>query len=47
MGSTSITKELGIYDGRKIASSVSAIGKTGQLDAGDSTWTTFSPNMQK
>ena len=47
MDSTSITKELGIYDWRKIACLVSGIGKTGQLDAGDSTCTTFLPNMQK
>ena len=31
----------------RIACSVSGIGKTGQLDAGDSTCTTFLPNMQK
>ena len=36
-----MTKEAGIYNGEKTASSINAAGKTGQLHVKESNWTTF------
>ena len=42
-----MTKEARIYNAEKTASSINCVGKTGQLHAKESNWTTFSHNIQK
>ena len=40
-------EEARIYSGEKTATSISGAGKTGQLHANESNWTTFSAHIQK
>ena len=40
-------KEVRMYSGEKTASSINSVGKTGQLHANVTNWTTFSPHIQK
>ena len=48
MGNQSITNEARrIYNGGNTASSINGVGKTGQLPAEVSNWTTFSHHAQK
>ena len=47
MGTLFLTKEARIYNGAKIASSINGAGKTGQLQAKESKWTTVSQHIQK
>ena len=42
-----MTKEARIHNGEKAASSINSVGKTGQLHAKESNWTTFSYRIQK
>ena len=42
----SMTKEARIYNG-EINSSINGVGKTGELQAKESNWTTFSYHIQK
>ena len=42
-----MTKEAGIYNGEKTASSINGIGKTGQLYTKESHWTIFSHHIEK
>ena len=41
-----MTKAAKIHNGEKTASSISRAGKTGQLDAKESNWTTCSYHIQ-
>ena len=41
-----MTKEARIYNGEKTASSINGAGKTGQLHAKESNWTTLSHHAQ-
>ena len=43
----SMTKESRIYSGEKTVSSINDVGKTGQVHAKESNWTTFSHHTQK
>ena len=43
----SLTKEARIYNGEKTPSLINGAGKTGQLHAKESNWTTFSQHEQK
>ena len=47
MFSLSMTKEVRVYNGEKIASSINGIGKTEQLHVKESNWTTFSYHIQE
>ncbi len=40
-------KDVRIYNKEKRASSINGVGKTGQLHAKESNWTTFSHHIQK
>ena len=43
----SMTKEARIYNGEKTSSLINGAGKTRQLHAKESNWTTFSHHVQK
>ena len=42
-----MTKKAKIYNGKKVASSINCIWKTGQLHVHESNWTTFLHHVQK